>query len=901
MLLSMTTGAWAQCELAKLLASDGQTYDEFGYSSALENDVLIIGALQIGESYGKAYVFRHDGEAWSEEAVLVSSVPEHVEGFGRSVAVNGNVVVVGAPYSTPAGAVSGLAFVFRRDDGIWSEEARLAPSGASVGDFFGCSVAVHGDSVLIGAEGYGDDDAGVVFVFTWDGAAWTEQARIQPSDATPNDAFGGAVVFDGERAVVGARYSDGLEQKSGSVYVFHRDGPDWVQDSKLLASDGESGALFGCALALEGDALVAGAFRDIDESGSAYLFRFADEAWTEEAKLRADDCHWGDEFGSAVALSGATAVIGARDDSHGYVSFWGSVYVFQFTGRGWSQVAKLIGSDGRCLGYSVALNEDTVFGGAIGADGVEESCGAVYLFSPEAVVEDCNGNGIEDACDILTGLAKDCQPNGVPDSCDIADGTSQDVDGDGVPDECEGDLQPCEEQKIVASDGTDGDWFGNAVSIDGDVAIIGAVADDDVADAAGSAYIERFDGAGWQEEAKLLASDAAKSDCFGEAVGISGDVAVVGAHGNDDFGSWSGSAYVFRYDGAAWQEAAKLLAPDAAEGDNFGCAVAIDGDVIVVAASRDEDFGDDSGSAYVFRFNGAEWVYEAKLLASDGYHDDWFGSSVSISGEVIIVGALCHDVHGAAYVFRFDGAAWNEEAKFQPSDLHGKACFGRFVCVRDNLAIVGAPDDDVVEDADGSAYIFEYVEGTGWSKQAKLAASDAIEWLHFGAGVAIDGDAALVVASASNELYLYRFDGAQWNEIKFTLGPSGGKIALDGDRAIVGYYKSKYIPMGPKANGTAYVVAGMIAVDCNHNGWPDACDIIFGTSEDLDGDGIPDECQCVGDISQDGIVDVVDLLLLLGHWGPCPPQGWCPGDCDEDGDVDVVDLLLVLGNWGPCE
>jgi hypothetical protein len=166
-------------------------------------------------------------------------------------------------------------------------------------------------------------------------------------------------------------------------------------------------------------------------------------------------------------------------------------------------------------------------------------------------------------------------------------------------------------------------------------------------------------GAAWSQQAKLVASDAAMGDNFGYDVAISGDTAVVGAYGDDDLGLSSGSAYVFVRTGTVWTEQAKLNANDGAAGDLFGGAVSVHGDTAVVGAPYDEDFGFRSGSAYVFRRTGSTWSQEAKLVAGDGATEDIFGFSLAIDGDSVIVGADFKDgvsEHtGAAYVFTRTG------------------------------------------------------------------------------------------------------------------------------------------------------------------------------------------------------------------------------------------------------
>ncbi len=193
------------------------------------------------------------------------------------------------------------------------------------------------------------------------------------------------------------------------------------------------------------------------------------------------------------------------------------------------------------------------------------------------------------------------------------------------------------EFKITAFDGAGFDWFGNSVSISGDYVVVGAKFDNDNGPSSGSAYLFKRTGTSWAQEAKILPSDGAAGDWFGFSVSISGDYALVGARADDDNGSASGSAYVFKRTGTSWAQEAKLLPSDGAIEDRFGYSVSISGDYAVVGAWLDDDNGDRSGSAYIFKRSGTSWAQEANLLPSDGAASDQFGVSVSISGDYAVV------------------------------------------------------------------------------------------------------------------------------------------------------------------------------------------------------------------------------------------------------------------------
>jgi hypothetical protein len=379
----------------------------------------------------------------------------------------------------------------------------------------------------------------------------------------------------------------------------------YYEDQRLLASDGASQDMFGKDVDVSGEVVVVGAHRNDDlgeDSGSAYIYCYDDTVWEEEVKLLPSDGAMFDYFGWAVSASDEIALISAwGDDDMGNLS--GSAYIFRDNDTSWIEEAKLLASDGAAddyFGRSVSISGDVAVIGAYGDDDLGSRSGSVYIFRDN--------------------------------------GTSW-----------------VEEVKLLASDGEPDDYFGRFVSISDDVAVIGAYGDDDLDSLAGSAYIFRDNGTSWVEEAKLLASDGEAKDLFGRYVSVSGDVVVVGAYGNDDNGSLSGSAYIYRYDGTSWVEEVKLLASDGDALDRFGHSVSVSGDVVVVGAYGDEESGHLSGSAYVYRYSDGVWVEEAKLLASDGAPEDCFGYYLDVSGGVAVMGAHQHDEFGnssgSAYIF----------------------------------------------------------------------------------------------------------------------------------------------------------------------------------------------------------------------------------------------------------
>lgn len=486
-----------------------------------------------------------------------------------------------------------------------------------------------------------------------------------------------------------------------------------------------------------------------------------------------------------------------------------------------------------------------------------------------------------------------------------------------------------ESSKLLASDGDAIDGFGFSVAIDGDAAIVGAWSDEALGVLSGSAYMLRFDGASWVEEQKINASDGNAWARFGHAVAIDGDVALIGSVHDEDPCPGSefcaaGSAYVFRYDGESWIEEQKLLPADLDAADEFGFAVALSGDIAVISKAGDDEAcgvdGCNGGAAYVFRYDAGTgtWVQEQKLIDSHANPQDRFGYSLAIAGDHILVGERWDDDlgsnSGAVHVFRYEAGAWIEHQKLTASDGHLGADFGQSVRASGDVAVIGSARDDDACPGDpqclsGSAYVFARDEGGMWLEQQKLVGSDVAAGDQFGWSVDIDA-ATVVIGSRwddeacpddiecnSGAAYVYTFDGKTWSQTQKLLAsdPSpddffGADVSVCGTSVFVGCYLDD-----DNGSGSGSIYAFMQA-DCNENGVNDPCDIAIGTSDDENDNGVPDECEgTVGDATGDGIVDVQDLLAVIVAWGPCEEP--CPEDLDNDGIVSVSDLLVVILNW----
>ncbi len=358
------------------------------------------------------------------------------------------------------------------------------------------------------------------------------------------------------------------------------------------------------------------------------------------------------------------------------------------------------------------------------------------------------------------------------------------------------------EVKITADYPEANDQFGYSVSISGNYAIVGAHQNSSFR---GAAYIFYYGGAAWDIQDTLKASDGTAGDYFGESVSISGDsVAIVGAVGKT-------AAYIFRRSDTSWVQEDILTGSG-----QFARSVSISGDYAIVGEYQDDVF---AGAAYIFERNGTSWSQQAKLTASDGVTLDFFGYSVSISGDYAIVGAYqkngTGDDRGAAYIFEKPGEGWadmTETAQLRASDGVLGDQFGYSVSISGDYAIVGANQDDSKK---GSAYTFYRGAGT-WGQQAKLTASDGAANDEFGHSVSISGDYALVGAwkdeSTAGSAYSFLRSGTSWDEkSKATASDGvagdlfGCSVSIGGDYAIVGAYGDSTSGQNDNNRGAAYI------------------------------------------------------------------------------------------------
>jgi len=281
-------------------------------------------------------------------------------------------------------------------------------------------------------------------------------------------------------------------------------------------------------------------------------------------------------------------------------------------------------------------------------------------------------------------------------------------------------------QKFSGSDSLPGDFFGFAAALDGTEAVIGASQEDTLGTNAGAAYVFHDDGSTWTQVQKLLAPDGAAFDHFGSAVALHGDLIVVGASSDGDAGASSGAAYVYRRSGPSWVFEQKLTASTADVEDQFGFAVATDGVRVIVSAVQDEEPGQGApGAVFVFEHDGGGWHETQRFVPADAADGDWFGWALALDGGVLAATAQNHDLPvdngGAVYVYGEVGGTWTQQDKLVPSDLTADDSLGFSVALQGERLVAGAPGTG--DTLSGALYEWHF-DGTRWVEVHRWLTSD---------------------------------------------------------------------------------------------------------------------------------------------------------------------------------
>jgi len=604
---SAATGQGPTWQLVASLSDPAAASEDFfGGAVAVDGDTVAVGGYGTSGSRGAAYVFsRNQGGAglWGQVASLSDPLATAQDRFGISVGVNGDTLVVGAYGSS---GNKGAAYIYSRNQGgagLWGRAVSLADPKATATDYFGFSVAVYGDTVVVGAEGT-SGTLGAAYLFNRNQGgvgAWGLGTSLGDPAASNSVQFGFSVAVDGDTVVVGAQGTNGNE---GAAYIFDVSGGTYAQVAAIGApTTAGNGAGFGAPVAMNGDTLVVGAYAAIGYEGEAYIYsrnQGGAGRWGLAASLSDPLATADDYFGEFVTVDGDTVAVGAFGTNNSQ----GMAYVFGRNQGGaghWGLAATLSDPGTTALddfGSSVAVNGDTLVVGSYHSGNAE---GTAYIYS-----RNLGGAG-------LWGLAASLSDPGA-----------------------------------MAND-----CFGASVAVYGDTVVVGAYC---TGNFQGAAYIYNRNqgGAGiWGQVASLSDPAAMAGDRFGFAVALRGDTLAVGAFGT---GSQQGAAYIYdrnlndQNGAGAWGLATTI---EGAGVGRFGIAVAVDGDTLVVGAQGSSTTLE--GAAYIYSRNqgGAGlWGIIASLSDPPATDNDNFGYSVAVNGGTVVVGAYgTNNYKGEAYIY----------------------------------------------------------------------------------------------------------------------------------------------------------------------------------------------------------------------------------------------------------
>ncbi|MDG2200048.1 MAG: hypothetical protein P8K80_02560 [Phycisphaerales bacterium] len=411
---------------------------------------------------------------------------------------------------------------------------------------------------------------------------------------------------------------------------------------------------------------------------------------------------------------------------------------------------------------------------------------------------------------------------------------------------------------------TPGGYTGASVAMYGDLAVIGAPLGTGNDWATGVVLVYRNIDGTWTREAELTASDGLVGNMLGVSVDVFSTRIVAGAWFEDSAGTDAGCAYVFRYVDGAWTEEVKLTADDAAPYDYFGRTVGIDGDTVVVGAPLDDDLGESTGSVYVFGPTNDGWAQTQKLLAPDSLGSDQFGLGLDFHGDIMAIGSpFSAGGRGLVHVYRYGTSpkGYSHEQTLNDPDGNSEDYFGFEMAIDSQRLVVGSyRDDDAGLDA-GRALSFDRIDGEWTLTQELLPVGTDVEGDSFGVSVAMHGERLLVGS---------RYGGLGAGEVTvFQL--------LDDNSWLLHSVIEPPDPVMEAEFGWAVAVNGQYALVGELEAEPDGMAWLY--------EGILESCDCPGDWNGDSAVNVDDLLLVIGGWGN--PFG-------------VDDLLEVIGAWGLC-
>ncbi|MCR9233463.1 MAG: dockerin type I domain-containing protein [bacterium] len=830
-----------------MFQADAGVY-HFGASVSLQDNHLVIGTYnrEYALEASDVYVYTRNGGSWNTGTANRTVLSAPVDGnllFGEKVFITGTTIFVGAPLTDTNGDNSGSIYVFDLNQSdnyelIHEISPDVSETAHNGGDEFGRRVVVSEDYLLIAATGSDSSDVtGVVYLYVKDNGGttdstdddrWVYETTFTAPDPATTAGFGHSLAIDGDTILIAAKKTNSLSE----VYVYEKMGADWTTNSPritpLLSSTSTFIIWYDDAarypesfLAIQnGTIVVSDPFSTIDPSdaGQVYVFTRNGDDWSgldpDRAILKASDGTVRNEFGYHIDLDDDKIIVGADRDN----SYQGAAYLYLKGENGWDDATeiKLVGTGTEIydqFGATVAIDGNTVVVSAIDDNDSGSAAGAIYIYDASQGWDNLVETKVIPAMirnqDQYYGVGTYTQNFGgsidVEGTTIVVGASSAGANSNAVYiyDGSEGWDQIKESRISLPEDSEIYDrGFGATVAYHNDnliVALHDKLTHSDVARVYSFTRPPRYHNL-IQSQTEIPPAPLADADHVGNAIAVDGDFMAVAADKSNLADTDAGVVYIYQrnrndIDNASddtWEYHSTLTAFDAQAGDQFGVSVALDGDTLVIGAFRENSLGNESGAVYVYRLNGSTWEYEEKLTASDGEAGDFFGRSVAIENNIVVVGANYRDSDtttdedtGAVYVFSRTGSTWSEVQKLTASNAAVLDRFGTAVAIQNGTIFVSAIEAQTsgTSPQSGAVYIFHQNAGS-WQEAQILSAPDGENNDTFGSDLHVQGNYLGVIAAGDDELkgsaYLFVNRGGTW-EFQQKLTPPESD---DADRSV---------------------------------------------------------------------------------------------------------------------
>lgn len=781
-------GSWVETQ--RLLAIDVPVpftqNRQFGWSVAIEGRTILVGA-RTEPTGGSVYVFEKIGDSWTRTARLTAGDAAPGATFGESVAISGERVLVGAPGDDEHGFQSGAAYVFRRVDGEWVEEAKLEASLPETEATFGTAVALDGETAIVGAPNswFPKTIGGSASVFEHRDGSWVETARLVDADDGRLDSFGVSVALEGDTALVGGGSEDmGLD----SALFFERVGGEWGLVREFSdALDTSNG--FGRSVALDGDRALVGAPTAEDDGainrGVVYAFERSAGDWSQRHRIRGEEPKLPRTFGFSVALVGSLALV-----SHDNRTSASAAYLIDLLGPpsirtqprtqavpcGTTVLFEVSAESAHPMSYSwrrngVPLEEGGRIAGTATAtlsiEAIEESDEGDYAC---IVADSCGANTSREAR--LSVVRSDATFLGRSTGGSSQYGDAVALSGDamlvGAPGKTEsafrvgrarfyarsGDAWTLVREVAGTREWTT-DAFGSAVALRGGEAFVGAPSERvDSTTHRGRVYLYRKVRGDWVDVGHLDGEPDNRG--FGQQLAFDGRRLVVVSSDENA----THPLTVFERSGDSWAKSATI--PDAeyesCDGSGqFGDSLAIDGDTIVAGAKSGGDHCT-TGVVYVFEFRAGEWVLADRIVPAGVEPFESFGTSLALRGDTLFVGSSSHGAgiahSGSVFVFERRDGRFQESGKLVHSEVGAFFSFGLSLAVGETTAVASVLRPRVAGQPTTIGMVFERRRGE-WIQSSVLTDGGTSTERPVVTAAAIDGDTVVLAAPKEDDRFTY--------------------------------------------------------------------------------------------------------------------------------------------------